>query len=148
MRSAPPISRSTTTGRWAQEVFPHREESVARAREWTGRRLAEWHVPQELREDARLCVSEAATNVLVHTEKSDLTLCLDLNHNEGLLHIHIGDAEPGKAPTPKSPSLESSSGRGLLLVEELTREWSVMYSDTQKTITCTFDVHPDPRAAR
>lgn len=148
MRSAPPISCSTTTGRWAQEVFPHREESVAQARDWTGRRLHQWGLPEELREDARLCVSEAATNVLVHTEKSDLTLCLDLNHNEGLLHVHVGDAEPARSPTPQSPSLESSSGRGLFLIDQLTREWHVTYSDTEKTITCTFDIHPDPRPAR
>jgi anti-sigma regulatory factor (Ser/Thr protein kinase) len=145
MCSAPLVSLPPTSGRCAQEVFPHREESVAAARDWTGRRLADWGLPEALREDARVCVSEAATNVLLHTEKSDLTLCLDFNEAEASLRIHVGDAEPARSPAPRNPSPESPGGRGLLLIEHLAREWGVTYADTDKTITCTFDTHPNPR---
>lgn len=56
-----------------QRFFDARPESIGQAREFAMDALAEWGLPHRA-EDIRLCVSELATNALVHGTAADRLL--------------------------------------------------------------------------
>ncbi|MEV6005913.1 SpoIIE family protein phosphatase [Streptomyces sp. NPDC051976] len=76
-------------------------------------------------ESAVLLVSELVTNVLVHTDgDAVLTAVLTGTPGSRRLHIEVGDRSDDM-PHLRSPGEMASSGRGLLLIEELADAWGV-----------------------
>lgn len=86
--------------------------------------LHDWTVPDQV-DAAVLLVSELITNVLVHTDE-DAVLTARLMGMPGArrLHIDVGDRSDDM-PHRRSPGEMASSGRGLLLIEELADAWGV-----------------------
>jgi serine phosphatase RsbU (regulator of sigma subunit)/anti-sigma regulatory factor (Ser/Thr protein kinase) len=86
--------------------------------------LHDWCSPDQ-RESAVLLVSEMITNVLVHTD-DDATLTAQVTGMPGTrsLRIEVGDGSDDM-PHRRSPGEMASSGRGLLLMEELADAWGV-----------------------
>ena len=85
-------------------------------------------------ETAELLVSELVTNAVrfadaygqtpqysEHTEAS--VISLSLRHFHGSLLIEVHDADPNP-PVLSSPDDDAESGRGLMLVNALSKEWS------------------------
>ncbi|MFD5737741.1 ATP-binding protein [Streptomyces sioyaensis] len=104
----------------ARTAFYRRERrSVPRAREFVRAALAAWDL-DHLAHDVLLCVSELATNALLHGVPPGrgyrLVLALD---EDGLLRVEVHDSGDGtpRAPAPYDRDGEESEfGRGLLLV--------------------------------
>lgn len=85
-------------------------------------------------EDLRLLVTEVVTNSIRHarsTSKESLRLRLDVSTNR--VRVEVVDHGPGFAPASftetgphvETPQLDSLSGRGLFLVEQIADRWGV-----------------------
>ncbi|NUS13918.1 MAG: SpoIIE family protein phosphatase, partial [Streptomyces sp.] len=86
--------------------------------------LHDWSSPEQV-ESAVLLVSEAVTNVLVHTD-GDAVLLAEVTGMPGTRRLHIDVADGSDdMPHRRSPGEMASSGRGLLLMEELADAWGV-----------------------
>lgn len=106
--------------------------------------LHDWTVPEQV-DAAVLLVSELITNVLVHTDE-DAVLSARLTGAAGsrLLRIDVGDRSDDM-PHRRTPGEMASSGRGLLLIEDLADVWGVDPRGDGKAIW--FEFHEDEAAA-
>jgi GAF domain-containing protein/anti-sigma regulatory factor (Ser/Thr protein kinase) len=86
--------------------------------------LHDWACDEQV-ESAVLLVSEAVTNVLVHTD-GDAVLLAQVTGMPGTRRLHVDVGDPSDdMPHRRSPGELASSGRGLLLMEELADAWGV-----------------------
>ncbi|KOV55629.1 ATP-binding protein [Streptomyces sp. MMG1121] len=123
-----------------REAFYRRDRrSVRLARRFAQETLTEWAFTGRS-EDVLLCVSELATNVLLHGVPVGRGFVLRLAlHADGALRVELHDSGAGEVRTPDpSPSPESESGRGLLLVAALADEWGVGERNPGKIVWCEF----------
>ncbi|MQY14623.1 hypothetical protein SRB5_47910 [Streptomyces sp. RB5] len=100
--------------------LPHSPTSVSRARGFTVRTLASWGVSDPV-DDITLCVSELATNALLHGRTPGHRFVVRLQLGPALrLEVHDSNPRPAtlRAADPYDPS-----GRGLFLVNELADRW-------------------------
>ncbi|GHE06205.1 ATP-binding protein [Streptomyces alanosinicus] len=104
--------------------LPAQPAAVSTARRVVRELLAAWGVPDGPRADAVLVTSELVTNALVHTA-GDRIVCR-LHDTADRTRIEVEDREGGPAlPVARRPGPEDPHGRGLLLVEALSRDWGV-----------------------
>ncbi|MFE9647206.1 ATP-binding protein [Streptomyces sp. NPDC006365] len=121
-----------------RERFYRRErQSVPAAREFTRTALEDWGVRNETYDDVLLCVSELATNALLHGVPPGRGVQLRLlPYDDGVLRVEVhdsGDGEPRVVPS------EGESGRGLLLVSAVADKWGVADRDGPgKIVWCEF----------
>ena len=121
---APKPTRTRPT-KEARHSFPGLPEQVGAARSWALQTLTVWGVP--VPDQLTLVVSELATNALDHTHSGHqggqftLRLALHTDH----IRVTVRDAGPhsGRTPTRRTPPLSAQHGRGLGLVDALTRAW-------------------------
>jgi len=118
-------------------AFP---EAVRAARRWTRETLEDWQLTTPTRTIEQL-VSELLTNSIEHARTTSVGICLIVTDRTVLLEVNDSDA--ARLPTRKSPGLDDTSGRGLLIVEELSDRWGVQADDHGKTVWCEVAV---PRA--
>jgi len=111
-------------------AFP---EAVRAARRWTRETLEDWQLTKPTRTIEQL-VSELLTNSIEHASTTSVGICLILT--DAAVLIEVNDSDAARLPTRKSPSLNDTSGRGLLIVEELSDRWGVQVSDHGKTVWC------------
>jgi anti-sigma regulatory factor (Ser/Thr protein kinase) len=115
---------------WTRELeLPASIASVARAREFTIAALVDAGLA-ELVDDARLIVSELASNAVLHAG-TPFALRIDLGPEGVLLSIRDGSTRPA-ARANADPYGER--GRGLLLVEVLSSEWGIDPRDSGKAV--------------
>jgi anti-sigma regulatory factor (Ser/Thr protein kinase) len=103
--------------------FPREAVGVPEARSFVHEVLGAWGVTDRF-DDMLTCVSELATNVVRHDETHGRSFHVALSGRDGLLRVEVRDASR-RHPVVKSPSADSTSGRGLLLVNELADGWGV-----------------------
>jgi anti-sigma regulatory factor (Ser/Thr protein kinase) len=103
------------------QFFSPDATSPARARRWVTRVLTSWRVPESQQSDMLLVVSELTTNAVIHAQ-SDFVIVVHQN-GEGL-GVAVAD-DHADDPSPQSPSSTRVGGRGLRIVQELTRRWGV-----------------------
>ncbi|MBD0840015.1 MULTISPECIES: ATP-binding protein [unclassified Streptomyces] len=121
-----------------REAFYRRDRrSVRLAREFTRDALTDWALAE--RSDAvLLCVSELATNALLHGVPPGrgfrLRLVLEA---DGALRVEVHDSGGGD-PLPTDGAPEAEYGRGLLLVAALADKWGVGRRDPGKIVWCEF----------
>ncbi|MFJ8544787.1 ATP-binding protein [Streptomyces sp. NPDC093586] len=111
----------------SRERFYRRERrSVPAARAFTREALADWGV-RERADDVLLCVSELATNALLHGVPPGRGFLLRLLPYADGVRVEVHDSGDGVPAVPLTPgvSQESEGGRGLLLVAELADKWGV-----------------------
>lgn len=128
----------------ARTAFYRREHrSVSRARQFARTALADWDL-DHLADDVLLCVSELATNALLHgvPPGRGYRLCLSLDEG-GLLRVEVHDSGTGepRLPVPlpyDGDEGEGESGRGLLLVSALADAWGVGERVPGKIVWCEF----------
>lgn len=91
-------------------------------------------------------VSELATNAVVHAATS---FTVTVVVNDGSVRVAVTDSKPLVAATQRRFSDYTTTGRGLRLVERMSRSWGVDTTQTSKTVWCeivrtSFDRAPDP----
>ncbi|MEV5886232.1 ATP-binding protein [Streptomyces sp. NPDC052020] len=127
----------------ARERFYRRErQSVPAARAFTREVLADWRV-RERAYDILLCVSELATNALVHGVPPGRGFLLRLlpyaEGDGGGVRVEVHDSGDGVPAIPQAEGGEpAEGGRGLLLVSELADKWGVGERDPGKIVWCEF----------
>ncbi|MCX4906632.1 ATP-binding protein [Streptomyces sp. NBC_00878] len=86
----------------------------------------------ELAETARLLVSEAVTNVNLHTTASAVHLEAVVRHDRVLVSVHDDDPSAGR-PHLRAADGQSENGRGLALLAGLAHDWGVTWTDGYHT---------------
>lgn len=123
-----------------REAFYRRERrSVPAARRFAAEALRAWGLVDR-RDDVLLCVSELATNALLHGVPPGRGFRLHLAlHEGGPLRVEVHDSGGGDVRAPAScPRGGDEGGRGLLLVTELADDWGVGRRDPGKVVWCEF----------
>ncbi|WEH33867.1 ATP-binding protein [Streptomyces sp. AM 4-1-1] len=115
-----------------QRRFPRRRTSVGASREFVVSTLAEWGF-NDLIDDIELCVSELATNALIHGVPPGREFSVHLNATADRVRLEVRDSGPGR-PVVGSPDRQACSGRGLFLVNELADEFGVTEHVVGKTV--------------
>ena len=70
-------------------------------------------------DDLLLCVSEVVTNAVLHARSAPtMTVAIDGER----VRVEVVDSDPSP-PVRRRRSLEASTGRGLLLLDDLTDRW-------------------------
>jgi len=126
---------------WSHEtVFPADPLSMAEVRRFVGARLAE-HDDAPLAPDLLLVASELATNALVHGGTPFTVLleqvggCIRLTVSDGCSSVPMASVRNGEL---------EEGGRGLVIVERLSREWGVTVGpDGSKSVWAAFDQVPE-----
>jgi anti-sigma regulatory factor (Ser/Thr protein kinase) len=126
-----------------REAFYRRDRrSVRLARDFTREALADWETGPRT-DDALLCVSELATNALLHGVPPGRGFRLRLAlHPDGVLRVEVHDSGPGELRYGDT-SPESEHGRGLLLVTLLADKWGVEAREPGKVVWCEFAAGAD-----
>lgn len=108
-------------------AYPPREEAVG---------LVRWHVThflvwrglhqRYLLDDVSLVVSELFANAVRHAEHQGQPIPVALELREDVLRIEVHDPDP-TLPVPNLDiDLDATSGRGLLVVASLAKQWGAV----------------------
>jgi anti-sigma regulatory factor (Ser/Thr protein kinase) len=120
-----------------QRFFDARPESVAQARSFTAEILADWGLPDRA-EDLRLCVSELATNALVHGTAPGRGFLVKLDADEEVVRLEVHDSRR-QHPEARQAAGTDTSGRGLILVNAFADGWGVEdRTPIGKIVWCCF----------
>ncbi|MFF1460214.1 ATP-binding protein [Streptomyces sp. NPDC058330] len=120
-----------------RERFCRRERrSVRLAREFARDAVADWGFRARL-EDVLLCVSELATNALLHgvPPGRGYLVRLEVDEPGRTLTVEVHDSGEG-VPALRQPHGES--GRGLLLLDAVADGWGVRDRGPGKIVWCSF----------
>jgi DNA-binding NarL/FixJ family response regulator len=109
--------------------LPRDPSSAPAAREFIRRTLLQWRHPA-LVDDALLMATELVTNAVVHAESDVNVRVLAVGER---IRIEVADSGGG-ALRLRPPSTESLGGRGLLLVEALSRTWGTSAGQDKKVV--------------
>ncbi|MGW6566816.1 ATP-binding protein [Streptomyces sp. NPDC054975] len=129
-----------------QAFFRRERRTVPRARDFARKVLAEWNLDARA-DDVLLCVSELATNALLHGVPPGRGYALHLALKDPVLRtlrIEVHDSGDG-TPVLREPGDES--GRGLLLVSSLADRWGVRERNPGKIVWCEFTRKAQAQAA-
>ncbi|MFB7054827.1 ATP-binding protein [Streptomyces vinaceus] len=109
-----------------QKFFDPRPESVGLARDFAVTTLSSWglHSPAE---DIRLCVSELASNALIHGSDYDHGFLVRLDTDDDFVRLEVHDSRPRHRREPKITHAAEIdiTGRGLRIVSVLAAGWGV-----------------------
>ncbi|KAB2347030.1 SpoIIE family protein phosphatase [Actinomadura rudentiformis] len=109
-------------------TFPSAAASVADARRFVRRVLADWGV-EEAADDAVLATSELATNAVTYAGTSFEVAC---RLAADQIQVEVRDLHPTRAIA--MPGLNASSGRGLPSIARLAASWGVTYDGRSKGV--------------
>ncbi len=121
----------TAVARAKRRVFPGRHEQVAHARRFVARTLEGCPVTDE----AILCVSELATNALLHTASGNEGE-FEVIVQQGGSWIRIAVTDEGSSTTPTARALDATTedGRGLGLVALIADRWGQRGNEHGRTV--------------
>ncbi|MFJ4920868.1 ATP-binding protein [Streptomyces sp. NPDC088725] len=106
-----------------QQFFTAKPESVGQARDFALTTLYSWGLSAHA-EDIRLCVSELASNAVVHGSAPGHGFLVKLEADEDFVRLEVHDSR-SSCPEVRHPCASDPSGRGLLIVEEFSDGWGV-----------------------
>ncbi|MFB7088669.1 ATP-binding protein [Streptomyces sp. NPDC056296] len=106
-----------------QCFFKATPKSIQQARDFATATLAGWGRGERI-EDVRLCVSELATNALVHGTVSDHGFLVRLDAEDDVVRLEVHDSRCERPKTGEATDTDLS-GRGLILVDALADDWGV-----------------------
>jgi anti-sigma regulatory factor (Ser/Thr protein kinase) len=84
----------------------------------------------EVADAAELLASELVTNAILHARTP---LCVSVAFHGDVVRISVSDDSP-RAPRPRRHSVDSGTGRGLVLVERLAARWGVEPTEQGKVV--------------
>ena len=128
-----------------QRFFEARPESVSQARSFATEALDDWDLPDRV-QDIRLCVSELATNAVVHGTVPGHGFLVKLGAEEEAVRMEVHDSRR-QWPEARHAADTDTSGRGLILVAALADGWGVQdRTPSGKIVWCCFKVAGDTTA--
>lgn len=84
--------------------------------------------------DVGLVTSELVTNAVLH---AGTDVGLQLSHRDGIVRLSVADGDP-RFPTLRDDADTGLTGRGLRVVDGLTRAWGVAPAPAGKEVWCEF----------
>lgn len=123
--------------RW--RAFEHDPVSVRAARDFALETLDTWGI-EGRRDDILLCVSELATNALVHGGGESAAYVVATSIVGRNLRVAVHDDAGAGVPECRTPDDSSDTGRGLLLVSKLADVWGVEGMGLTKIVWAEFVV--------
>lgn len=120
-----------------ERFFRRERRSVPAARRFAYETLAGWGLAGSGRgDDVMLCVSELATNALLHGVPPGRHYRVFLRYDGSVLRVEVHDSGPG---VPRIVGEVDEGGRALLLVAALSDKWGVGERDLGKVVWCEFE---------
>jgi anti-sigma regulatory factor (Ser/Thr protein kinase) len=119
----------------AEAELPAEAHSARAARRFVAGALSDWQAAPEYETNAALLLSELVTNAVLHA-RTGVTVRIMLNDH--VLRLEVDDGSP-RLPFRRHYSLRATTGRGLALVDSLSRRWGVESRGDGKTIWCELD---------
>lgn len=123
-----------------QQLFTRRKPSIQASRQFVTRTLSEWGYVDRL-DEIELCVSELATNALLHGVPPGRLFRVRSEATEEEVRIEVRDSGSGR-PVSQVPCPVSERGRGLLIVAELADDWGDIEHTVGKTVWFTMKSTP------
>ncbi|MGP3987433.1 ATP-binding protein [Streptomyces sp. 3N207] len=131
------MNRETHLPHFREHFYRRERRSIPRVRAFVGAALGDWEAAARC-DDVLLCVSEMATNALLHGVPPGRGFRVMLwLENDGLLRIEVHDSGEGN-PRLDRPDDDAECGRGLLLVEMLADKWGVGERNPGKVVWAEF----------
>ncbi|MFF7982863.1 ATP-binding protein [Streptomyces sp. NPDC007901] len=146
--SGGPPPELTSSARRVDFVLPAAAASVAEARRRVRRHLGTWHLDSDSRDTAVLVVSELFTNAVLHSNGQAVTCVLAVAEGQLFIQVEDGNTEQ-TTPKPRHVPVHDEGGRGLMLVEAVSRRWGVSRSEDRGggwIVWATLDAAPEQRA--
>ncbi|MFJ3779781.1 ATP-binding protein [Streptomyces sp. NPDC090075] len=129
-------------------ALPAAGASVAEARRRVRHHLRTWSLHSNCHDSALLVVSELFTNAVLHSDGHTVSCVLAVN--EGQLFVQVEDDGTGRTPPdPRRAPVHDEGGRGLTLVEALSRRWGASRSEDRGggwVVWASLDATPAPEA--
>ncbi|WP_395369758.1 ATP-binding protein [Streptomyces tubercidicus] len=112
-----------------QKFFAAKPESISLARDFAAMTLKAWGLDAPA-DNVRLCVSELASNALLHGTKRGHGFLVRLDADEDFVRLEVHDSRDrrgGREPQPaiQHPADTDTTGRGLRIVDILADGWGV-----------------------
>ena len=104
-------------------------ESVATARSFVDGCMARWGVTEQA-DDVQLIVDELVTNAIRYSRGP---VTLTIGRRPDRIVVQVQDPSPA-TPQPDWGDVLADSGRGLLLVDELSADWGTTPTDDGKRV--------------
>ncbi|MFB8114441.1 ATP-binding protein [Streptomyces sp. NPDC055962] len=130
------MNESTQLPSFRQAFYRRERRSVPLVRQFVREALLDWACEADL-DDVLLCVSELATNALVHGVPPGRVFRVRLTCGS-VLRIEVHDSGDGHVREPVDPGPLDEHGRGLALVGALADAWGVGKRDPGKIVWCEF----------
>ena len=108
--------------------------SAAGARAFVSRHLAD-HRLMLLADPVRLVVSELATNAVIHGQAP---FVVTLSREDDTVRVAVRD-DPVWVAAPAPDQVLPAGGRGLGIVDVLSRDWGIITDVGSKTVWATFE---------
>jgi anti-sigma regulatory factor (Ser/Thr protein kinase) len=112
---------------WTALALPATPQAVGRFRRHATDAAHRWRLHPETGETMEMCVSELATNAIVHGVGQDVLLVL-YHTGDSVVTEVLGHAVERPAIPSQARADWAESGRGLLIVEALAKEWGSEYT--------------------
>jgi anti-sigma regulatory factor (Ser/Thr protein kinase) len=101
--------------------------------------LREWGLPAHMEQAAELVVSELVTNAIEHGSAGiPATVRIWLSSDGGTVAINVWDSS-SRPPVATNAGAEAASGRGLMIVAALSKEWGSSGADPGKVVWAVID---------
>ena len=115
-------------------AFTAEPTEVAALRRAMRMHLGIWGL-HEVSDEAQLCVSELASNVITHVGwGTPATLAVSMNGMH--LRIEVHDPDTRALPTLLDADIDSEGGRGMALVDAVAARWGVQLRPDRKVTWC------------
>lgn len=132
---------------FASIEFAARPSNVALARRHAQTTLSAWDIVPETADTAVLLISELVTNACIasatrlpHADHEAI-ITQTLRRYPDHIVIEVSDPDP-RPPVLTDTGPDAESGRGLIIVQALSKEWTWFYSPSGgKTVHCTLEYH-------
>lgn len=122
--------------------YPTHSAYVKPARDRVRQTAKEWSLPESVVDDLALIASELVTNAVQHVDVDagrEIGVTLFLSP----LNIRLEVRDSGEyLPTPREPSNDEQSGRGLILVRLIANRWGFKEQVVGKTVFAEIDLKP------
>lgn len=89
--------------------------------------------------DVRLCATELITNVIEHVGDGTPVTVRVRPTAHGRVRVEVDDPDPRALPVLLHATPTAESGRGIALLDSLSRRWGVEQAPDRKTVWCEMD---------
>ena len=125
-------------------LLPHAPSSVGQARHRLGADLRAHGVAEPAICDATLVLSELTSNAVRHARPLRTQMQVAWTLSDGTLELAVSDGGgPTRPRTERPPSVFSLGGRGLGIVNRLSRRWGVRSDELGSTVWAVLTARQD-----